>query len=684
MPSEWEPVEVAPAIAEANRKVIETIPSSSEDFENATRGQIAVPPLPFIPARTNGDARVWDFYGYDFLREGETPPAEVNASLWRQGQLTALAGLFQVTSGPRGAIYQVRGYDLSNMTIIEGETGIIVLDPLACYETAQHALKLYRDHIGDKPVVGVIYTHSHVDHFGGVRGLFAEKNDVVPDIPVIAPDGFLEHAVSENVYAGPAMGRRAEYMYAAKLDKSPYGQVGSGLGLTISTGEVTLIPPTVSIGDAAHGPVPRNQWSDKDVIPWRPGLYRQIVDGVRMIIQLTPGTEAPAEMNIYFPEHRTLCAAENATHTLHNLITLRGAQVRDAHAWSKYLTETIQTFGEHTDVEFASHHWPLWGKEKIVEYLSVQRDVYAYLNDQALRLINKGKNGPEIAEELELPESLAGHWYTRGYYGSVSHDLKAVYQRYMGWFDGNPAHLWTYPQAEAGKRYVDAIGTVADVVAKARAAYDSGDYRWTAELLNHVIFGYPAESEAAKKLQYKALTQLGYGAENGTWRDFYLTGAHELAHGVEPRAGQEAGDLVNSLSLEQYFAALARSIDGPKAGAEQSAPIVLQWQVTGATDQTCTTTLRNGVLVYVPGKDLFAGTPDVTLKLSREALSRLVLAGPDFPRNFDQAVGNKEIEIVDGEQSAADTVFSYLTGPDPKFPLVAPGVGGTRTGPVRD
>ncbi|MFF4219121.1 alkyl/aryl-sulfatase [Streptomyces nondiastaticus] len=690
-PSQAEQVEAEPPVAEANRRIVSTIPPNSEDFEDACRGLIALPEIPAIPARHKGDRIVWNFVSYDFLSEGSTDeaPPSVNASLWRQGLLTAQAGLFQVTAYEHGAIYQVRGYDLSNMTIVEGESGILVIDPLACYETAQWALKLYRDATGSRrPVVGILYTHSHVDHFGGVRGLFHDKGGVVdPDIPIIAPDGFLEHAVSENVYAGPAMARRSEYMYAAKLDKSPFGQVGAGLGLTISTGEVTLVPPNVNVGGSGTAPVPRDQWSAKDVIPWRPGLHRQLVDGIRMIIQLTPGTEAPAEMNIYFPQARALCAAENATHTLHNILTLRGAQVRDAHAWSKYLTETIQTFGEHTDVEFASHHWPRWGKEKIVEFLSVQRDVYGYLNDQTLRLINAGKTGIEIAEELDLPESLAGHWYARGYYGSLSHDLKAVYQRYMGWFDGNPAHLWNLPPSKAGVQYVAAMGGVEAVVTTAQQAYDQGEYRWVVELLNHVIFGHPDDSEAAKKLQHKALTQLGYGSENGTWRNFYLTGAHELAHGVERPYNQEPGDLILSTTLEQYFSTLARALDGPKAAAEQGEPIVLQWVIEGAEEETCTTTLRNGVLVYVPGRDRFAGAgfsnvggPGAPLRLTVIKLTRDVLnglmygAGGDYRTAFDNAVRDGLVQITEGKQEYADTVFGYLTRPDTSFPIVAPAV----------
>ncbi|MEU1376019.1 alkyl sulfatase dimerization domain-containing protein [Streptomyces triculaminicus] len=676
MPEFAPQVEVEPSVAESNQQIINTIPPNSEDFEDARRGLVALPEIPAIPARREGDRIVWNFVSYDFLSQGqadEAPPS-VNASLWRQGLLTAQAGLFEVTAYEHGKIYQVRGYDLSNMTIVEGDSGILVIDPLACYETAQWALKLYRDTTGSqRPIVGIIYTHSHVDHFGGVRGLFHETNDVVnTDIPIIAPDGFLEHAVSENVYAGPAMARRSEYMYAAKLDNGPHGQVGSGLGLTVSTGEVTLVPPNVNIGGTGTAPVPRGDWSAKDVIPWRPGLYRQLIDGIRLIFQLTPGTEAPAEMNIYLPQARSLCAAENATHTLHNLLTLRGAQVRDAHAWSKYLTETIQTFGEHTDVEFASHHWPRWGNEKIVEYLSNQRDVYGYLNDQALRLINAGKTGIEIAEELELPESLAGHWYTRGYYGSISHDLKAVYQRYMGWFDGNPAHLWNLPPAKAGAHYVEAIGSVEAVVTKAQQAYDRGEYRWVAELLNHVIFGHPGDSSTAKELQHKALTQLGYGSENGTWRNFYLTGAHELANGIERPANQEPGDLVLSMNLEQYFATLARSIDGPTAAREQGDPIVLQWQITGAEEETCTTTLRNGVLVYVPGKDLFAGTPQTVIRLNRDVLNGLMYAPDGYKVAFGTAVRDGLVHIPEGKQDYAETVFSYLTAPNPSFPIVAP------------
>ncbi|MEW1653781.1 alkyl sulfatase dimerization domain-containing protein [Streptomyces sp. NPDC093707] len=675
-----EPVEASSFIAEANRTASQALPfDDSVDYENAQRGLLALPDLPAIPSRTNPERVVWDFTAYDFLdedlREG-FPTA--NPSLVRQGQLTRSAGLFQVTAGASGAIYQVRGYDLSNMTIIKGQSGIIVIDPLASRETAYHALKLYRDTTNDQsPVSAVLYTHSHVDHFGGVRGLFGLEGQEVPDIPFIAPDGFLEHAVSENIYAGPAMARRASFMYGPQLEKGPSGQVGAGLGLTISTGEVTLIPPNQTITSATA--TPREQWEAADVIPWRPGLTRLTVDGVRLIFQLTPGTEAPAEMNIYLPQFRALCMAENATHTLHNLLTLRGAQVRDAHAWSKYLTQALQTFAEHTDVEFAQHHWPTWGQENIVTLLSNQRDLYAYLNDQTLRLINQGATGIEAAEDFQLPATLAAHWYNRGYYGSVSHDVKAVYQRYIGWFDGNPAHLWNYPPTEAGRRYVDALGGADNLLAKAQEAYEAGDYRWVVELVNHAVFapGLTDEHQGrAKELQSQALTQLGYGAENGTWRNFFLTGAKEVLDGPGGTPTQGGFDMVPSLSLEQVFDTLAQGIDGPTAGKEQPEPIALQWHITEPQQEGVTTTLRNGALIQVPGKDILVAKPQATITLTRQTLNRVLIAAsaPDgiFQDVFNAAVDNGDITVTGDDPTAPATVFGYLTKPDTDFAIVTP------------
>ncbi|MFC0843892.1 alkyl/aryl-sulfatase [Streptomyces noboritoensis] len=676
MPAYSEPIEPSSSITAANRAVQHALPfSDSTDFADASRQLIAPPDQPYILSRTHPDRVVWSFVDYDFLdAELSEGYPTVNPSLLRQGRLTHIAGLFQVTNG----IYQVRGYDLSNMTIIKGQSGIVIIDPLASRETAYAALQLYRNTTEDQsPVSAVLYTHSHVDHFGGVRGLFGLEGEDVPNIPFIAPDGFLEHAVSENIYAGPAMARRAAFMYAAALDKSPSGQVGSGLGLTVSTGEVTLIAPNQTISAATA--TPREQWQAADVIPWRSGLTRIVVDGVRLIFQLTPGTEAPAEMNIYLPEQRALCMAENATHTLHNLLTLRGAQVRDPHAWSKYLTEAIQTFAGHTDVEFASHHWPTWGNDNIVELLSSQRDLYAYLNDQTLRLINTGATGIEAAEDFELPDSLAAHWYNRGYYGSVSHDVKAVYQRYIGWFDGNPAHLWNYPPTEAGRRYVDAIGGVEALLTKAQDAYTGGDYRWVVELVNHAIFapGVPDELLAkAKELQAQALTQLGYGAENGTWRNFFLTGAKEVVDGPTGTPSQAGLDLVQSLSLDQVFDTLAQAIDGPKAAREQREPVALQWHLTEPQQQTASTTLRNGALIHLAGVDLLAPKPQATITLTRSTLNKVLikaaLPGGSMKDAFQNAVSDGEISVSGDDPTAPATLFGYITKPDTNFAIVTP------------
>ncbi|WP_037824584.1 alkyl/aryl-sulfatase [Streptomyces sp. NRRL B-1347] len=714
-PEYTEPIEPSAAVAEANRKAAEAANAADEkdgkDFADASRFQIAPPDVPVITSRKDPEKVVWDFAGYEFLEpDGRSQARTINGSLHRQGELTAVSGLFQVTSCREYRVYQVRGYDLSNMTIIEYDQGLIIIDPLACYETAQAALKLFRDKTEltkeQRPVKGLLYTHCHVDHFGGARGIFAELGDPLePGVPVVAPAGFLEHAVSENVYAGPAMARRAQYMYAAQLDKSPTGQCGSGLGLTISTGEVTLIPPTAYIGGPDHQPVEKKNWQSSYVIPWRQGLYvYEFKDsGFPLVFQLTPGTEAPAEMNIYLPDARTLCVAENATHTMHNILSLRGAQVRDAHAWSKYLTEAIQIFGKDTDVLFASHHWPMWAEveneepgeqlsnARILEFLNKQRDMYGYLNDQSLRLINSGHTGIEIAEQLkELPPGLGDHWYNRGYYGSMSHNLKAVYQRYMGWYDGNPAHLWELPPVQAGAAYVEAMGGAEAVVDKAQHAYDSDTadgFRWAAELLNHVIFAAAAENGSplaepqvtrAKELQAKVFTQLGYGRENATWRNAYLTGAQEVVHGPQPLiTSQSSVDLIRSTTLEQYFSALARSVDGPTAAERHRTPIVLDWVFvdagTGAeTGEKCTTTLRNGVLVFVEGGDRFVVTPDATIRLSREALNELA-EKPGYKNNFNQAVDDKKITLEGADaQAATDAVFGTLTLPDPRFPIVTP------------
>jgi len=598
------------------------------DFEAAERGLVgAGDPV----VRNAAGKVVWDNGSYSSFLTGEAPET-VHPSLWRQSTLVARQGLFEVTDG----IYQVRGYDLSNMSVIEGDTGIIVIDPLISTETAAAALALYRRHRGDRPVVAVIHTHSHVDHFGGVKGVVSQEDVDAGKVQIIAPEGFVEHAVSENVYAGTAMARRAGYMYGAALARGPRGGVGAGLGQTTSTGSVTLIDPTVTVTTTGQ---------------------ELTVDGVRIIFQMAPGTEAPAEMHFYFPGKRALCMAENATHTLHNLLTLRGALVRDPHVWAGCLTEAIELFADRSDVVFASHHWPTWGTENIIEFLSVQRDLYAYLHDQTLRLLNLGYTGAEIAEVIELPPALKQSWHAHGYYGSVSHNVKAIYQRYMGWYDGNPARLWQHPPQEKAKRYVEFMGGADEVVAKARRSFTDGDLRWAAEVLDHVVFAEPGHTEA-KALLADVFEQLGYGSENGTWRCEFLSGAMELRAGNFGTPTSTAPpDIIAHLSPEMLFAALAIQVDGPKAW---DLDLAIRWDLPdhGASYRT---TLHNGVLTCVKASD-----KPVALTLTVPAAALIALAGG----NLEAARGNGL--TADGDESQLAALFSVLQPGDPDFDIVEP------------
>jgi alkyl sulfatase BDS1-like metallo-beta-lactamase superfamily hydrolase len=593
-----------------------------QDFEDAARGLVDTGD----PVRISADDGrvVFTLEPYSYL-DGECPDT-VNPSLWRQAQLCVQHGLYEVTDG----VYQVRGYDLSNMTVVEGESGVIVIDPLISAETAAAAIALYRKHRGDRPVTGVIYTHSHADHFGGVKGVVPEGHD---HVLILAPEGFLEHAVSENVYAGNAMSRRANYMYGAILPKSPTGQVSTGLGIATSEGSIGLIPPSVDITHTGQ---------------------EEVVDGVRIVFQITPGTEAPAEMNFLFPDRRALCMAENATHNLHNLLTLRGALVRDPRIWAHYLNEAIELFADQTDVAFASHHWPTWGTDNVVRFLSQQRDLYAYLHDQTLRLLNEGLTGVEIAEVLDVPPSLEAAWHTHGYYGSVSHNIKAIYQRYMGWFDGHPSDLWQHPPQEAATRYVEVIGGVQAVVDKAQKFAANGDLRFAAELLKHAVYAAP-DDESAKNALADVLEQLGYGAENATWRGFYLTGAQELRHGITPPALSTAGGLAGALTIEQIFDTLAIRIDGPRAASER---LVIEWHFSD-DDTTLRTELSNGALIQTQDPRT-SSNADLTLTLTKPQLLGLLTG-----RGLDG------IETA-GDPSVLARLTGVLTEPDPAFPIVTP------------
>lgn len=616
-------------IESAHREHLGKLPfDDTADFEAADRGFIGA--LEPCVVKAADGRTVWDNDVYAFL-DGDAP-ATVHPSLWRQSQLCAKQGLYEVVEG----IYQVRGLDLSNISFIEGDTGIIVIDPLVSTETAAAALALYRAHRGDRQVVAVIYTHSHVDHFGGVLGVTSQADVDAGKVAVLAPEGFTEHAVQENVYAGTAMARRAGYMYGAALDRGPQGQVGCGLGQTPSTGEVAIIVPTIDITTTGE---------------------THTIDGVEIEFQMAPGTEAPAEMHFYFPKFRALCMAENATHNLHNLLTLRGALVRDPHGWAGYLTEAIDTFADRTDVVFASHHWPTWGREAIVEFLALQRDMYAYLHDQTLRQLNQGFTGIEIAETFEMPPALQKAWHTHGYYGSVSHNVKAVYQRYMGWFDGNPGRLWAHPPEAIGPRYVEAMGGMDNVVKIAQQAFDKGDFRWAATLLDHAMFT-DEKHAAARQLYVETLQQLAYGSENGPWRNFFLAGATELADGNFGTPTQVAPEtLMAQLSPEQIFDALAISVNGPRAW-----DLDLALDVTFLdSDTNYRLTLRNGVLVYrrVNAEEATAGaTVKVASKIRLLALAAGDLTSPGF-------------ELV-GDAAVLQQLTESLDRPDPGFNIVTP------------
>jgi alkyl sulfatase BDS1-like metallo-beta-lactamase superfamily hydrolase len=616
-------------IAAAHAEHLNGLPfDDTRDFDDADRGFIAALEPCVVKA---ADGRVvWDNDVYAFL-SGDAPTS-VHPSLWRQSTLAAKQGLYEVVEG----LYQVRGLDLSNISFIEGDTGVIVIDPLVCTETAAAALALYRAHRGDRPVTAVIYTHSHVDHFGGVLGVTTQADVDAGKVPVLAPEGFIEHAVQENVYAGTAMARRASYMYGTVLARGAQGQVGCGLGQTPSMGEVAIIVPTLDIKATGE---------------------THTIDGVEIEFQMAPGTEAPAEMHFYFPRYRALCMAENATHNLHNLLTLRGALVRDPHGWSGYLTEAIDAFSDRADVVFASHHWPTWGKDRIVEFLSLQRDLYAYLHDQTLRLLNQGHTGVEIAENFQMPPALEAAWHTHGYYGSVSHNVKAVYQRYMGWFDGNPARLWPHPPEAIGPRYVEAIGGIDRVVELAQRAFDDGDFRWAATLLDHAIFTDQNHARA-RALHADTLEQLAYGAENATWRNFFLAGATELRDGNFGTPTQSASmSMMSQLTPEQMFDSLAISINGPKA-----------WDLDLAIDVTFADvatnyrlTLRNGVLVYrkVPADE---STATATVRLANK-LRLLAMATGDNT--------SPGLEIT-GDAGALASLLAVLDPPDPNFDIVTP------------
>ena len=593
-----------------NAAVLKALPfSDREDFENAQRGFIAKPDTVTIKD-AQGNV-VWDLEQYKtFISDSKKSPDTVNPSLWRNTQLVLHNGLYEVAEN----IYQIRGFDLTNITFIKGDTGWIVFDPLLSPETAKAALDFINQQLGERPVVAIVYSHSHIDHYGGATGIATAEDVASGKVQIIAPEHFVEHAVSENVIAGNAMGRRAVYMYGALLPRNAKGGINGGLGMTVSTGLAGLLIPSHEITKTGE---------------------RLTIDGVTMEFQLTPGSEAPAEMNTWFPDWNALWMAENATNTMHNILTLRGAQVRDALIWSSFLDETMDMWGSQATVKFQSHHWPVWGNEKIIPYLKKQRDIYKFTHDQSVRLMNQGYTGEEISEMIELPEELEGNWPTRGYYGTLRHNSRAVYQRYMGWYNGNPANLNNLPPETVAKKYMEFMGGEAAVIEKAQSSFDDGEYRWVAEVMKHAVFANP-KSKAAKELLADAFEQLGYQAESGPWRSVYLQGAHELRNGVPSAGGTLTAtpDTIRAMTPDLLFDYLSVRLDSAKAEGKL---ININIDFTDLKSKY-TLTVENAVLHHSKNQ---VKKPDVSLVMSMEAMNSIQLK--EF--TFDEAIENGTVKI---------------------------------------
>ncbi len=607
------------------------------DFENANKGFIAT--IPEGEIKDEKGNIVYSMNSFKFLKE--KTPNTTNPSLWRQSELNAINGLFKVSEN----IYQIRGFDLANMTLIKGKTGWIIIDPLTVKETVIAAMDLVKKHVGDFPVKAVLLTHSHVDHFGGMRGVVNEEDIKSGKIKVFAPDEFFEHSISENVMGGNTMSRRAAYMYGNLLPKNPKGSLGSGLGTTTAKGSTGILEPTDIISNEE--------------------MESKTIDGVKIDFIYTPESEAPAEMMFYFPEMKAFCQAENISHTLHNLYTLRGAQVRDGQKWSKYIDKSIQLFGANVEVSFGSHHWPTWGNKEIIKFWENQRDLYRFIHDQTLRLANEGLTSEEIAETLKLPTTLDKEFYNRGYYGSVSHDAKAQYQLYFGWFDGNPSNLNPLPPTEAGKKYVEFMGGADNVLAQAKKSYDKGEYRWVAEVLKHLVFADP-KNQAARNLLADAYEQLGYIAESGPWRNFYITGARELRIGVKtfPIGGTSSPDMINGMSSELFFNYLAMRYKGTEENTNKHN---FNFNLTD-TNEKVSLILSNGSVSVRIGS-LLDKNVTATITGNRLAIAGLTSAGSGVKLNDLLSSGKLKI---DGDATAFKAFLSNIDNFEFWFNIIEP------------
>ncbi|WP_440108208.1 alkyl/aryl-sulfatase [Acidovorax sp. BL-A-41-H1] len=604
--------------------------NAPESFEDARRGLIAAPSG---QVRNAQGQVVWDFDALQFA-QGDAP-ATVHPSLWRQARLNQTPGLYRVREG----IWQLRGFDLANLTLIQGRTGWIVVDPLTTQETAAAALAFARQHLGAQPVSGLVFTHSHVDHFGGALGVLTAQDAKARGVPIVAPVGFMEEATSENILLGPAMSRRASFMYGSHLPRDARGVVDNGLGMAVATGRIGILPPTVLIDQPVQS---------------------LDIDGVRFVFHNVPGSEAPAEMTFELPDLRAFGAAELVSQTMHNLYTLRGAKVRDALAWSRYIDSAIEHAGR-ADVVFLQHGWPVWGRERIDTFMTTQRDTYRYLHDQTVRLLNAGLTPGEIAETVQLPSTLAAQWASRGYYGTVRHNVRAVAQFYLGWFDAHPATLDPLPPVEAARRYVALAGGTDKAVAAARQAHDAGDYRWAAELLRHVLLA-DGKNAAASNLMARSFEQLGYAAESAPWRNFYLTGAQELRHGVAARPSAARGALADMLMqtpVPQFLDAMAASLNGPRADGVRLAVALRLPDV----DETHSLWVDNAVLHHRRGMPPQA--PAATLVLNKPAFLRLVNGQASA-----QELVTSGVLRIEGDAEAVAKLMALLDKPARDFSIM--------------
>jgi len=573
---------------------------------------------------------------FDFEKQTEVP-VTVNPLLWRHSQLNLNNGLYKVTD----RIYQVRGFDITNMTIVEGDSRIILIDVGMSAETAKAMLDLYYQQRGIKPVAAIIYTHSHIDHFAGIKGIISDEDAKSGRVQVIAPEGFLDYAISENILAGNAMSRRAQYQFGIYLPRNAGGLVDSGGSKALPVGTMALIGPNKEIKTTGE---------------------KMVIDGVEMEFQIVSGTEAPAEMTIYFPQLRALDTAEIASQTNHNLLTPRGAEVRDGNAWSKAINEMIELYGDKADVIFASQQWPVWGNDKIVTYLKQQRDLYKFTHDQTLRLLNHGYTPNEISEMIKLPESLAKGWDVRDYYGTLSFNVRAVYQKYLGFYDGNPANLNPLPPVEAGRKYIEYMGGPQAVIDRAKADYAGGDYRWVVQVMNQVVFAYP-DNQEARNLEADAMEQLAYQSESTVWRNCYLVGASELRTGMSKSlgAGSVSPDMVRGITLPQYFDLMGSRLNGPKAEGKK---IVINWNFTDTGDKYVLN-LENSALTCTSGR--LSKTADATINLSRATLIS-VLAGET---TFVKEIMAKNVTI-DGNMIALMDLMGMMDSFDPMFNIITP------------